>query len=266
MPDLGVPRAGAYDALAPYYDAFTAHPNYPRWVRSVEELARRYGLAGRRVLDVGCGTGSSILPLLDLGYEVTGCDTSGGMLAQASRRLPQDVELIAADMCALPELGTFDLVWSLNDTVNYLEDVSELRRAFASVSATLDPSGVFVFDVNTLHTYRTEFASTAIRETDTLAMIWVGSGNTSPNLGQTLEARIDVFAVDADATVWRRSSSHHRQRCHAFSEIREALRAAGLSVLGLHGLTVDAVIEPFVDDARHTKAIFVATPDHHERR
>jgi SAM-dependent methyltransferase len=70
-----------------------------------------------------------------------GCDVSAAMLDRAARKVPPAVELVVADMRGLPELGSFDLVWSLNDTVNYLEDGDDLHRAFAQVAARLAPGG-----------------------------------------------------------------------------------------------------------------------------
>jgi ubiquinone/menaquinone biosynthesis C-methylase UbiE len=86
-PPIGM--GAEYDALAPHYDAFTAHPEYASWVRRLESLARRHGLNGRRALDLGCGTGASLLPLVELGYEVVGCDASAGMVEQAAGRVPR---------------------------------------------------------------------------------------------------------------------------------------------------------------------------------
>ena len=76
----------AYAVLAPAYDLLTARYEYPTWLDAIERLARRYGLAGRRVLDVGCGTGKSFMPLLERGFEVTACDISPEMVAEARRR------------------------------------------------------------------------------------------------------------------------------------------------------------------------------------
>lgn len=258
MPVVAEIRAEAYDALAPYYDAFTEHPNYPNWVRSLEALASHHGLRGRRALDVGCGTGLSSAPLIGLGYEVTGCDVSAAMLARAAARLPPDVTLVQADICALPELGPFDLVWCVNDTVNYLA-ADELEPAFACIRRALADDGRFVFDVNTLHGYATRFAPTHVHDTGTLAIAWVGSGDPPPRLGDTLDARIEVFELDGSTELWRRSTSHHRQRCHTFGELREALAATGLRILGRHGLTADAALEPRVEPS-HTKAVFVVAP------
>jgi SAM-dependent methyltransferase len=254
-----------YDALAPYYDAFTEHPEYAGWVRSLEALARRHGLSGRRALDLGCGTGSSLAPLVELGYDAMGCDASAGMIEQAARKLPPAIRLVVADMCTLPRLGSFDLVWSVNDTVNYLPDADGLRRALARAAACLAPGGVLLFDANTLATYAGFFARTHARESATLMMTWVGSGDESPKAGASFAARVEVFELEASG-LWRRSTSRQRQRHHPRPEVRAALAAAGLRLLAVHGLTADARIEEDVDERRHTKAIYVATHDDGERR
>jgi SAM-dependent methyltransferase len=263
--ELPTGTGDGYDALAPHYDAFTAHPEYAGWVRSLEALARDHGLTGRRALDLGCGTGSSLAPLVELGYEAVGCDASAAMVERAARKLPSTVDLVVADMRALPELGTFDLVWSVNDTVNYLVDVGDLRRAIAQAAARLAPGGVLLFDANTLATYATFFARTHTRESATLMMTWVGSGDEDPRPARAFAARVEVFELEASG-LWRRSTSHHRQRHHTRAEVRGALAAAGLRLLAVHGLTADAEIEDDVDERRHTKAIYVATHDDGERR
>src|SRR4051812_48148758 len=94
--DAGAERA--YDALAPAYDLLTGGYAYDRWLAALESLAVAHGLAGRRVLDVACGTGKSFLPLLERGYAVTACDVSAGMLALAGAKAAGRADLRLADM------------------------------------------------------------------------------------------------------------------------------------------------------------------------
>jgi len=47
---------------------------------------------GQRILDIGCGTGISLEPLLDKGLSLTGTDPSPYMLALASKKLENRVE------------------------------------------------------------------------------------------------------------------------------------------------------------------------------
>src|SRR5919112_2530262 len=90
-------KPDAYATFAPFYEQFTRDYDYDRWLRRLERLARIHGLTGRRVLDVGCGTGKSLRPLLALGYDGDGCDVSGAMLREAARLLP-GVSFFEADM------------------------------------------------------------------------------------------------------------------------------------------------------------------------
>jgi len=148
----------AYEAIAPVYDDFTAHHDYELWMGNLLPKAYRHGLRGRRLLDVGCGTGKSFLPMLKRGWEVTACDISPSMLGLARAKAGDAAWLSVADMRKLPEFGEFDLVWALDDAVNYLLSGEELGEALSGMKANLAPDGLLMFDVNSLQAYRTFFA------------------------------------------------------------------------------------------------------------
>src|ERR1044072_1556324 len=95
----------AYEAVAPVYDDFTAHHDYELWLGNLLPKLRYHGLRGRRLLDVGCGTGKSFLPMLERGWEGTACDISPSMLGVARAKVGTAVQLSVADM---HELGRAD--------------------------------------------------------------------------------------------------------------------------------------------------------------
>src|SRR4051794_32812442 len=247
----------AYEALAPHYDAFTAHHDYDAWTRDLEALARRHGLRGRRLLDVACGTGKSFAPYLDRGYSVVGCDASPAMLARARRRAGGRAALHVRDMRTLPRLGAFDLVTLLDDAVNYLHDAAELTAAFAGVARNLAPGGIALFDANTLRMYAGFFAASEVVERDGALIVWRGRCPAEPDAGVLVEATVDVVTAGGERIV-----SRHLQRHHPEPQIRDALRAAGLRCLAVHGQTETARFEPGLDESRHLKGIYLAT--HHE--
>jgi ubiquinone/menaquinone biosynthesis C-methylase UbiE len=74
-PDFG-PLAASYDRLRPV-DA--------NWWEVFEVLVAEGDLVGRRVLDVGCGTGTLAAALAQRGTKVWGVDPSREMLAEARR-------------------------------------------------------------------------------------------------------------------------------------------------------------------------------------
>ena len=65
---------------------------------------------GRRALDFGCGSGRFSKKLHELGFWVTGIDSSSEMISAARQYLPQDVKLLTGSLDQLPGDKTFDLV------------------------------------------------------------------------------------------------------------------------------------------------------------
>ena len=169
-----------FDDFARYYDAFTAHHDYELWMDRLEALAVAHGLVGRRLLDVACGTGKSLEPMLARGYEATGCDVSARMLDAARPKLGARARLVEADMRALPELGRFDLVTCIDEPLNYLLDADDLAAAFEAAARCLAPGGIYLFDLNTLHTYRSVCAHDSCHEHDGWLFVW--RGLSSPQL------------------------------------------------------------------------------------
>jgi SAM-dependent methyltransferase len=246
--------AGAYDALAPYYDEFTADYGHDRWVVRLEALARAHGLRGRRLLDVACGTGKSFEPMLARGYEVTACDISPEMVQHARGRLPGAPDRVfVADMRSLPFLGGFDLVTCLDDAVNYLLSARELTAAFRGVARCLRREGVFIFDVNSLATYRKSFAEEFVVETPDAVFRWRGEAPTDVPPGRICTATIEVRG-DMPAPV----TSRHVQRHHPEREVRGALWAAGLQCVAVYGNVGEGRLTPQADESRHSKIVYVA--------
>src|SRR5687768_8584321 len=173
MQPLTTSAAETYQGLAPFYDELTREHDYEGWTHHLEQTALRFGVTGRTLLDAACGTGKSFLPFLGRGYDVTACDISPEMVELARHKAPE-VEPFVADMCALGELGSFDLITCLDDSVNYLLVEGELEAALASFAANLAPDGVLVFDVNTVSTYRTTFARDAIVDGPGVYLVWHG--------------------------------------------------------------------------------------------
>jgi SAM-dependent methyltransferase len=244
-----------YDAYAPVYDVFTAHYDYDGWLADLVALLERHGLSGRRLLDVGCGTGKSFLSLLPKGWQVTGCDISASMLDLAREKVGERAHLVRADMRALPVLGEFDLVWALDDAVNYMLDAEELRSALAGMRSNLAPAGLLLFDVNALHAYRTFFAETDVVEREGHRLVW--RGLTAPDVapGSICESRLEI---DPDRPGENASECVHRQRHFPEAEVLAALAQAGLECLGVYGQGLDGIPRQPLDEAVHTKAVYVA--------
>jgi SAM-dependent methyltransferase len=240
-----------YEGIAGIYDAFNHANDYEMWLGRalLPELAKR-GLPDRGdALDVGCGTGRAFAPLLRRGWTVRGCDLSPSMLERAAEAEGGDqVPLSVADMRSLPEFGSFDLVLSLNDSVNYLLGENDLVDALAGMRANLSPDGLLLFDVNSRLIYEEGYSETEEVEHEGKRWRWVGLGEVSPSV---YEARIEGDGIEAVPT---------RERFRPEPEVREAMSAAGLTclaALGMEEADGEVVLSEPPDEQRHYKIVFI---------
>lgn len=189
-------RVNDYDSFAEAYAAENENNLVNAYYERPAMLALAGDVAGRRVLDAGCGSGPLTAALRDRGATVTGIDASAGMLALARRRLGDDVALHVADLSdRLPvDDGAFnDVVASL--VLHYLEDwgptLTELRRV-------LRPGGRLIVSVDhpiTAYTHRDPrpdyFATTSY------TFDWMLGGQSTPMRlwRKPLHAMIDAFTT-----------------------------------------------------------------------
>jgi SAM-dependent methyltransferase len=251
----------AYDAMAPVYDDFTAHHDYDAWLADLIAVLERNGLEGRRLLDVGCGTGKSFLPMLTKGWDAMGCDISAAMLELAREKAGEGVRLEVADMRELPVFGEFDLVWALDDAINYLLTDDELVLAMAGMRENLAPSGLLLFDVNALPAYRTFFAETVVVERGGRKLIWRGLAPADVPPGSICESRLEVAPGDADVDAIEPGelpALNHRQRHFPEADVLAAFERAGMECLDVYGHGLDGIPRQPLDESIHTKAIYIA--------
>ncbi len=129
--------AAAYDRWATEYDS---DENRTRDLAAAQLRASGLHLAGRRVLEIGCGTGRNTVWLAEQARSVLGLDFSEGMLRQATARsLPPHVRFQRHDLREPWPLAddAVDVVVAML----VLEHVEHLAPLFAEAARTLAAGG-----------------------------------------------------------------------------------------------------------------------------
>jgi len=109
---------------------------------------------GGPVLDLGCGTGRLMLPLLRDGHIVVGVDLARPMLTRAAARVGRlgadgrrRALLVRGDLRALPfTKRRFSLAVAAFHTIQHCESDAELLQFFRGAAAALVPGGWLAFD------------------------------------------------------------------------------------------------------------------------
>lgn len=183
-------------SYAAAYDALYRGKDYAGECDLLLDVLREANGRGlRRILDLGCGTGSHALILAQRGLEVIGVDRSAEMTEIARQRaapLPpgRRPEFVTADIRDLRLDETFDAVLMMFAVLGYQRTNAEVLAALHTARAHLDEGGLFAFDVwygpavlNERPSERVKVAESASRK-----IIRVASGS--------LDARNHLCAVD----------------------------------------------------------------------
>ncbi len=140
-----------YSLLAHVYDPIGLGDYARAIVPKTLEFAMQNGWMGRRVVDIGCGTGASLEWLVKHGYVVSGIDASPQMLqiAKENPNIKSGVRWQEGDIRQLPILDNIDLALAIN-IMNELDSLRDLETAFGQVKTLLSQQKWFIFDMTTL--------------------------------------------------------------------------------------------------------------------
>jgi SAM-dependent methyltransferase len=143
-----------YEDAALYDHEYKRRKDDVRWYQQLaaDELGKPR--AGREILELGCGSGRTLVPLLRDGWRVVGVDAAQAMLDRCRVRVERlgaealgRVELLRADFRALALGRRFPLIICPFNAFMHLYTREDVERFLTVVRAHLSPGGLFAFDV-----------------------------------------------------------------------------------------------------------------------
>jgi SAM-dependent methyltransferase len=201
------------------------------------------------ILDLACGTGRLMLPLLRDGQTVVGLDRSGPMLARAAWRLRRlsparraRALLLRADLRAFAFRDRFSLAISAFHSVQHLIDDGDLLACFQAVRHALQPDGWFAFDLLPpdaawiTRDPERRWARTRFRHPGTGERLVYTTNHHYDPVRRALHMRLYYQPIDARGR--RRGRERVRRLCHrqlAPAEVAALLGRAGLQIVARFG-------------------------------
>lgn len=221
-----------YASYAALYEPTGQHAFALLTAAHLPSVLERHPVAGRRLLDLACGTGALAIALARTGWQGLGVDRSAAMLRIARAHVGDlAVRFVQADMRQPPVApGHFDLVTCTYDSLNYLRSERDLVALCKSAAAALAPGGLLYVDANTRHFLAQRWPALEIIEPDDDLLVLRA---TFDPVYDTLTVRMTGFVAEAGGG-YRRFEEVHVERAFDDTMIVAAAAQAGLRVVGFY--------------------------------
>ena len=131
-----------YCKYSDFYDIFNKYRNYNRELRFILEIAKNK----KYLLDLGCGTGTHLSMLENLGYKVTGIDNSYNMVLLSKEKVKSNIYQMNILDFKINE--RFDAIISMHSVFNHLKNYDEFEKALKNALEHLNNKGVMIIDLD----------------------------------------------------------------------------------------------------------------------
>ncbi|PIC65448.1 SAM-dependent methyltransferase [Sporosarcina sp. P13] len=220
--------SSSYQEFAHIYDELMNDIPYDAYVELLDLASA--GVIGKKVLDIGCGTGLLSAMLAKQGAHVTGIDLSANMLEVAANRaksLGLAIDFKEQPMQRLEVDGMYDAAIISIDSLNYVINQADVEETFRRVYKALSKGGVLLFDVHSLFKMDEIFLEGPfVFDNRRITYVW----QTVPGeMEHSIYSEL-AFFVRQENGLYRRFDEVHTQRSFAVTEYIEMLNAAGFQI------------------------------------
>jgi SAM-dependent methyltransferase len=213
-----------YDPFAWIYNETWGPTSCKRELPRFEKWLLQNLPMGAKILDLCCGTGQVVQQLLSKGYQVTGLDSSEGMLYYARQNAP-DGQFILADARFFELPPTYDAIISTNVGLNHIMSFEELKSTFQNVYAALLENGSFMFDIKMEGQYQSLDSNNVIIDGDVKdKYAWACRQKYNPE-DKTSQFEMTIFHLAQEN--WQRSDLTWPLKVYSREEVKSILKNVG---------------------------------------
>ena len=237
---MSTQHLNAYARLAPLYDDL-GFSNYTTAITpQLLTFLQQNGWLGRRILDLGCGTGVSASFFAGVGMETTGIDISPQMLEVARKRQEDTgyhVDYLVGDVRQVDFPGAMDLVFCIGNVFNEFMSMREIKSIVEKAYNALEPGRSFVFDMTTLRGLG-EYIGSGEQILDVSDRLFLAIKNQFTFDLMTTRQAIIIFYQGQDGH-WGRFNVHLALRSYPHDRMLRLLEDVGFVIKGSYTTTLE---------------------------
>lgn len=221
----------AYDFLAEWFEVLNDDCDYTLWSQYFIDGLKSLQ-AGKKGLELGCGSGYFCRSLTRQGYTMTGADVSAAMLSKATQLAGEEglrISYVQTDAARLKTPEKYDFIISPNDCYNYIPQEKRLA-AFKGAYNALSQGGIFWLDISSAYKLREKVANTVSAD-DREDITYLAFSALKEN---KVETDVTLF-VKEESGKFNRYDEQHTQYIHETEDVKDALVRAGFEILSVEG-------------------------------
>jgi len=247
--------SGDYAVLAPIYDTIGMADFAEVMTPRLLDFVQRNDWVGRRMLDLGCGTGVAARWLAQHGYRVTGMDNTASMLQSARGAIDTSglsLDWLEHDIRDINEgVREVDLVFGV-DVLNELSALRDVEAVFHGVQQVLEPEKLFIFDLRTLEGLNIEGNDKNGLTYDSPTELTVFSSHYYDHERQMLNREHTIFRREGDG--WQRYQARQTLRGFPLQVIASLVQRCGFAITTIMD-TALAPIDYSAPNAAHAQRV-----------
>lgn len=196
--------------------------DYEKIYKFIREVLGKKSLEPELILEMACGTGG-LTEKLARDYKIHAFDLSDDMLSVCENKIrSKNLKLFKQNMVGFSAPASYDAIFSVGDSLNYLTDEKDFEAAIKSSYDHLKDGGIFIFDLNTEYKFK-NIPPVTVDEVEDVLYLW-------ENIYDEKE-KLNTYGVNFFRNIkdndYKRFYEEHLERAYDLSLVKNLLEKTG---------------------------------------
>lgn len=196
--------------------------DYEKIYKFIREVLGKKSLEPELILEMACGTGG-LTEKLARDYKIHAFDLSDDMLSVCENKIrSKNLKLFKQNMVGFSAPASYDAIFSVGDSLNYVTDEKDFEAAIKSSYDHLKDGGIFIFDLNTEYKFK-NIPPVTVDEVEDVLYLWENIYDE--------EEKLNTYGVNFFRNIkdndYKRFYEEHLERAYDLSFVKNLLEKTG---------------------------------------
>lgn len=196
--------------------------DYEKIYKFIREVLGKKSLEPELILEMACGTGG-LTEKLARDYKIHAFDLSDDMLSVCQNKIrSKNLKLFKQNMVGFSAPASYDAIFSVGDSLNYVTDEKDFEAAIKSSYDHLKDGGIFIFDLNTEYKFK-NIPPVTVDEVEDVLYLWENIYDE--------EEKLNTYGVNFFRNIkdndYKRFYEEHLERAYDLSFVKNLLEKTG---------------------------------------